>query len=74
MLVGCASGTSKLRLGLLDENSERNFCLNPFLGDVDMARGSYGQNPQWHPLNRYPGVLDHTSPAMKVVSTKLSST
>ena len=39
--------TSKLRLGLLlDENTERNFCLSHFLGDlslfggVDMARRS----------------------------------
>jgi hypothetical protein len=44
--VDRASGTSKLRLGpLLDENAERNFCLNHFLGNcllfwgVDMARG-----------------------------------
>ena len=48
MLVGRSSGTSKLRLGLLDENSERSFCLNPFLGDrsvfggVDMVRGRLG--------------------------------
>ena len=46
MLVGCTSGTSKLRLELLDENTERNFCLSHFLGDlslfggVDMARRS----------------------------------
>ena len=47
VLVGSASGTSKLRLGLLrfglrlgllrlgllDENIERNFCLYHFLGD-----------------------------------------
>ena len=41
--------TSKLRLGLLlllDENTERNFCLSHLFGDrllfggVDMARGS----------------------------------
>ena len=39
--------TSKLRLGLLlDENTERNFCLSHLSGDrslfggVDMARGS----------------------------------
>ena len=43
VLVDC---TSKLRLGLLiEENTERNFCLNPFLGNcslfegVDMAKG-----------------------------------
>ena len=43
VLVDC---TSKLRLGLLlDENTERNFCLNHFFGDrslcegVDMAKG-----------------------------------
>ena len=41
-----ASGTSKLRLGLLlDENTDPNFCLIHFLGDlsllvgVDMANG-----------------------------------
>ena len=39
--------TSKLRLGLLlDENTERNFCLSHLFGDrwlsggVDIARGS----------------------------------
>ena len=39
--------TSKLRLGLLlDENTERSFCLSHFFGDrslfggVDIARGS----------------------------------
>ena len=45
VLVGSASNTSKLRLGPLDENTERNFCFSHFLGDgslfegVDMARG-----------------------------------
>jgi hypothetical protein len=49
VLVGSAlaSGRSKpeLRLGLLDENTDRNFCLNHFLIDrsllegVDMAKG-----------------------------------
>ena len=45
MLVGSASGTSKLRL-VLDGNTERIFCLNHFLGvrslfgGVDMARGN----------------------------------
>ena len=45
VLAGSVSGTSKLRLGLLDENTERIFCLNHFLGvcslfgGVDMARG-----------------------------------
>ena len=44
VLVDCIS---KLRLGLLlDENTERNFCLSHLFGDrslfwgVDMARGS----------------------------------
>jgi hypothetical protein len=48
VLVSRAPGTSKLRLGLLDENTERNLSsvfLNHFLGGrslfggVDMARG-----------------------------------
>ena len=45
LLEGSASSTSKLRLRLLDENTERNFSLNDFFGNgslfegVDMARG-----------------------------------
>ena len=39
VLVGSASRTSKLRLGLLDENTERNFCLNHFLGDCSLLEG-----------------------------------
>ena len=48
VLVGRASGISKLRLGLLDENTERNFCWNHFFcdrslfGGVNMARGRLG--------------------------------
>ena len=30
---------SKLRLGLPDENTERNFCLNHFLGDRSLFVG-----------------------------------
>jgi len=46
VLVGRASGTSELQL--LDENTERNFCLKRFpsnrslSGGVDMVRGSVG--------------------------------
>ena len=39
VLVGSVSCTSKLRLGLLDENTERNFCLNHFLGDRSLFVG-----------------------------------
>ena len=37
VLVDRASGTSKLRL--LDENTERNFCLNAFLSDRSLFGG-----------------------------------
>ena len=44
VLVRRASCISKLRLRLLHENTQRNICLNHFLGDcsfwgIDMARG-----------------------------------
>jgi len=50
VLMGPASGTSKLRL-LVTENAERNFCLSCFLSDrllsggVDMVRGRPGMTP-----------------------------
>ena len=39
MLMGLASGTTKLRLGRIDENTERNLCLKDFFGDCSLFGG-----------------------------------